>query len=330
MNKTIGERIKSFRKRRGMTRKELTKDICDESTLLRIEKDEQEPRLFTILQLCKRLEIPVNYIIKSSEDKDIEYLNHIKKLSREFVYHGDYEALQNLIEQVEESNEHFYKIEDFKKFIHWHTAILSHKKEDNLRKAAQELENLMPENNNLVSETDIGIANSLGLIYMSIDRKEKAKTLFHDSLLSIKHLPFIEDKTLYVRVGYNYAHTLFLKQHYNEVIGIGHKVLYHIQSNHLGYMVGRLHHLLSITCEELNILAEAEEFMTKAAQIFLAESKHFFHAKALRALSEIQFKAGKTHEGLRTLRLVEEKVFELSDPKNLPDLIVEMKRVYLS
>jgi hypothetical protein len=95
-------------------------------------------------------------------------------------------------------------------------------------------------------------------------------------------------------------------------------------------MVGRLHHLLSITHEKLNILDEAENYMTKAAQIFLAESKLFYHVKSLRILSEIQFKSGKIHEALQTLRLVEEKVLELSDPKNLPDLIEKMKRVYLA
>jgi transcriptional regulator with XRE-family HTH domain len=329
MNNTIGERIKAFRKRRGMTRKELANDICNLSTLLRIEKDEQEPRLYIIQQLCERLELPVSYIINPLEDADIRHISHVKKLCREFVYHGDYEALQALIEQIEESKENFFKKEDFKKFIHWHIAILCHKKENNILMAEQELLRLMPQNNNLVSETDIGIANSLGLIYLTLDKREKAMELFSNSLLSMDYLPSIEDRTLYVRVGYNYAHTLFLKQNYDEVICIGLNILYHIQSNYLGYMVGRLHHLLGITYEELNILDEAEIYMTKAAQIFLAESKLFYHAKALRALCEIQFKAGKIHEGHQTLCLAEEKLPELPDPKNLPELIEKMKRMYL-
>jgi transcriptional regulator with XRE-family HTH domain len=329
MSKTIGDRIKTFRRRRGMTRKELARDICDESTLLRIEKDKQEPRLFTIQQLCKRLEIPISYIINSSEDADIDYFSHIKKLCREFVYHGDYEALQSLIKQVEESKVNLCKKEIYKKFTQWHKAILYHKKENNIPKAEHILHRLMPKNNTLVSETDIGIANSLGLIYMASDRIEEAKTLFHDSLLSIENLPFVEDKTLYVRVGYNYAHTLFLKQNYDEAINIGHKVLYHTQSNHLRYLVGRLHHMLSIAYEKLNELEEAEEYMTRATQIFLAESKLFFHVKALRALCEIQFKAGKTQAGLESLHLAEERVLELTDPKDLLELIEKMKRTYL-
>lgn len=330
MSKTIGERIKTFRHKRNMTRKELSNGICDESTLLRIEKGKQEPRVYIIQQLCKRLEIPVSYIIDPSEHVDIIYTSHVKKLCREFLYHEDYEALQTLIQEVEDSQESIYANEDIRRFIYWHKAILVHKKERNPLQAERELEQLLPQNKQLVSETDIGIANSLGLIYLCLDKNQDAVEILRRAKLSIDQLPFLEDKTLYVRVSYNYAHALYLGQKYEEVINIGLRILYYIQSNHLGYMVGRLHHLLSIAYEKLDILDEAENHMKKAVYIFLAESKLFLYVKALRALSEIQFMAGKTKEGLQSLRLAENKLPELPDPQNLPELIENMKNLYLS
>lgn len=328
MNKTIGERIKHFRNRRDLSRKELAKDICDESTLLRIEKGKQEAKVLNIQRFCEKLEIPLSYIINPLEDTDIKYINHIKKLCREFVYYDDYEALQTLIDEVEKNQKALIEKEDVKKFMNWHKAILSHKKENNLLKAEEELRHLIPEGN-LVSETNIGIANSLGLVYHALNKKEEAIALFNKALLSIDQLAIVEDKTLYVRVGYNYAHSLYNKESYDKVICVMHTVIYHIQSNHLAYMSGRLHHMLSIAYDKLNLLAEAEEYMAQAAQFFLAKSNMFYHVKALRALSEIQFKAGKRDEGLQTLNTVEKKLPYLSDTKNLPILIKEMKSVYM-
>jgi transcriptional regulator with XRE-family HTH domain len=328
---TLGKRIYHFRISRGLTRKELAKNICDESTLLRIEKDQQEPRLDIIYKFSKRLDIPVYYIIKPLDDNGMKYINRVKHLCREFVFYEDYLSLKYLIEQVDQmDNLFFIDTIDFKKFISWHKAILRHKLEGNLLQAKLELTHLLQKTPKLVCETDIGIGNSLGLIFLALHNKDAALGVLKKALFAIEQLPFIEDKTLSVRVGYNYALVLFYTQSYLEVINIGYKVLYHIESNHLCYMVGSLHHLLGIAHEELNILDEAENHMSKAAQFFLADSKTFYHVKALRALSEIQFKSGRTHEGLHTLRLVEKKVTDLSDPKNLPNLIEKMKDMYLS
>jgi transcriptional regulator with XRE-family HTH domain len=330
MMNTVGQRVYNFRKKRGMTRKELAEDVCDESTLLRIEKDQQEPRLNTVHLLCVKLDIPIDYLINYFSHKDLKYINRVKRLCREYVYHQDYLALQQLIEEVYQDKEaHFFNTGEFKKFINWHEAILTDKKEGNLIRAEHKLKQLLPKNYQFISEADIGIANSLGLIYLSLDKQDKALELFKIALISIDLLSSFEDKTLFVRVSYNYAFALFHQGRYDEVINIALQTIYYIDSNHLKYMAGRLNHILAIAYEKMNILDEAEKHMTKAAQLFLAESRNFYHAKALRALSEIQFKAGKKLEGIKTLDSVEELISTLSDSQDIPKLVEKMKKVYV-
>jgi hypothetical protein len=86
-------------------------------------------------------------------------------------------------------------------------------------------------------------------------------------------------------------------------------------------LAGRLHHLLGIACEELNILEEAEEYMTRAAQIFLAEPKFFYHVKALRE----KFRPTKSKSGRKTSSLPVFSVHQL--PRNTRCMIDPVQRL---
>lgn len=65
----IGKRMLYYRKIRGMTRKEVTQNTCNESTLYRIEKGKHIPRIDVFLELCKNLEIDPKRILDTNEDK---------------------------------------------------------------------------------------------------------------------------------------------------------------------------------------------------------------------------------------------------------------------
>ncbi|WP_082051244.1 helix-turn-helix transcriptional regulator [Rossellomorea aquimaris] len=52
--KIIDKNIEYYRKKAGMTRKDLAEGICDESTLFRIEKGSQNPRLDLLFEISKK------------------------------------------------------------------------------------------------------------------------------------------------------------------------------------------------------------------------------------------------------------------------------------
>lgn len=115
---SIGPRLYEYRKLRGMSRSKLAKNICDKSTLYRIEKGLQEPQLFTLTQLCLKLDISINDILNPLSREDIKYISYTKHLCRKYVYDQDYSKLECLIEKAKKDiSQKNIKDADFLRFI---------------------------------------------------------------------------------------------------------------------------------------------------------------------------------------------------------------------
>ncbi|WP_159721805.1 helix-turn-helix domain-containing protein [Enterococcus sp. CSURQ0835] len=60
---SIGQLLKILRKKQGLTQKELSREICSQSVLSRIENDEEIPNIIVTQQLCQRLGIKVDQLL---------------------------------------------------------------------------------------------------------------------------------------------------------------------------------------------------------------------------------------------------------------------------
>lgn len=326
----VGKKIKYYREKRGLTLAELSDDICVTSTLHRIEKGYLAPRFDTLVQISSRLRIPIQYLYNQIDREEVYYIDRAKELCRELVNNEEWEALYLLLDELHQNNIDLQNNEEFRMFLMWHQAIISHKFFNDPIKAEKILIQITPSKNNLISETDIGIVNSLALIYQEQQKYEKASVIYKNCFDAINQLPVLKDELLYLRVGYNFALTYYFIQNYNEVIEIGYKLVYFLERHKLLYLGGRINHLLGITFEKVNNLIEAEKHLRKATEIFLVESKKYYYLKTLRALSEIQFKAGKINDGKNTIKLVEDHLSEIDDLFELQRLVLLTKEKYLS
>lgn len=158
----LGVKVAYFRKSKGMSIRELAEDLCDISTIYRLEKGKQLPRLEILNDICLKLEIPFTALFPYNEE-----VEKLKKMCRDFAYQEDYLSLEIAIEECELVSfeiESSYSMTEFRKFIDWHRAILLHKRDNKLSDALAILEKLV-HIDNCVSELDICIANSMGLIF---------------------------------------------------------------------------------------------------------------------------------------------------------------------
>lgn len=302
---SIGSKLHEFRRKRGLSRRKVVEGICDESTLYRIEQDQQEPQLFTLRQLCKKLGISITDILSPDDRVKLIHKRKMKQLCRKYVYDQEYAKLDMLIKNIEKDISQDYIMDfEFSRFIHWHKAILSHELYNEINHAKQELISLLPKNGLFITETDFGAANSLGYVYLELNEKSAALGLYLSLALQYEHLPVIEDKLLYVRVMYNYIYTLYSKEDYNEVIDSGKKLIEFLKANYLNIMLAKIHHMLGITYEKLEMFLEAESHMRKSMDLFLLDEQLFNYLKSLRALAEIQFKLGEIEEGIKSTRFV--------------------------
>lgn len=69
--------------------------------------------------------------------------------------------------------------------------------------------------------------------------------------------------------------------------------------------------------------------MQQAIYFFRVQSQDYYYVKALRALADVQLKAGKREEGIHTLQKAELEAGKLREGNDLITKIQETKRKYL-
>jgi len=264
---TIGDRIAYYRTQRGLSRKETIDGICDESTLFRIEKGNSDPSIYIIQELCKKLNIPVSYIFEALNDDIKHEITFMKQRCRKHVYYEEYDRLSTELNKLHEHRKQKniqHKSLDL--FITWHQAILLRRKNNDPKSAHQLLENVISVQP--VLEVEIGIMNTMGLICASLEEQESAFYYFQTCFLTLKTFPSLDDPTLFIRVGYNYASRLYFNRDYQKVMMIINELLDYLQIHQLKYMQGHIYHLLAITHGQEGDLNNTEKCMGVAITIF--------------------------------------------------------------
>ena len=96
ITKEIGERIRSYRRKKRMTQMELAERAdCNVSALGKIERGEKTPKILTVYKICKGLDIPMeilfeNMIVTDYHDemknKFLNLINELPKREQEFLF----------------------------------------------------------------------------------------------------------------------------------------------------------------------------------------------------------------------------------------------------
>lgn len=102
--KTIGERIRQLRKKRGLTQKELSGEQMTRNMLSLIETGSALPSLVNLAYLAERLEVPVDYFFSNTEEDEGRYikLSQIDGL-RQNYQNGQYAACITQIQTMASS-----------------------------------------------------------------------------------------------------------------------------------------------------------------------------------------------------------------------------------
>ncbi|WP_026907953.1 helix-turn-helix domain-containing protein [Paucisalibacillus globulus] len=285
---SIGLKLRYFRERRNLTRRELVENICDESTLFRIEKGNTMPSMFIIDKLCEKMNIPIAMLFDDGatnySEKSILYL---KQLCRKLVYSKSFLELSLLLEELRKEinkNESVNKENDL--FLIWHESIVVHKLNNDPNHAKNLLINHIPQH--ALLEIEISMMNSLALICKSLGQELETMYYLTKAFEAIQFNNIFEDSTLPIRVGYSYASLLFNQKDYLRVIEIVGKIISYLDMNYLFYMRGRMYHILAKTYEKMGDFDLAELYMKIAIDIFSNENKTQYKTKALADLEIIK------------------------------------------
>ena len=280
----LGKKVAYFRKSKGFTVKELAYNLCDESTLYRLEQGKQIPRLEILNDICLKLEIPFKALFPLNEEVD-----KLKNLCRESTYLEDYLTLEIALDECNKFLDKIgsiYVKEEFRRFIQWHRAILLQKR-DNRPLGALDILKTLANINSCGSELDISILNSIGLIHLSLNNNAAAYRVYFVINNQIINHKVVEDLTILPRVGYNYAHTLYKLGDFHEALKIITEVLYYLEKHQLMYSLGKTYHMKGFLSKRCGYTKEAIEEFQNAILVFTLTKENNNLLRAKKDLKDI-------------------------------------------
>lgn len=286
---SIHKNLEFYRKQSGMTRKALAEGICDESTIYRIEKGTQTPRLDLLRDICRKLMVSIDFVISDLHYNELMEIEIYKDLCRELTYRREYELLALTIEQFEKlinTYKHQFEYSNLKRFITWHKSILLHMKEKNVVKAEIELESIYKQR--LLNEMDIGICNSLGLVKLVNNDVQTAFPYFKDAYSAVKKIPFTNDLTLAPRVAYNLAYCHYYLGELDEAKILACKTLDILKKKQLIFGMGRTKHMLGMIYKKKLNYERSREYLWEAKCLFQLEKDDVNYRKAQKDLAEVE------------------------------------------
>ncbi|MFS0788886.1 helix-turn-helix transcriptional regulator [Shouchella sp. 1P09AA] len=200
--KTLGERIKSLRKSKGLTQAQLSYEICTQGLISSLENGtgKENPSALTVYQLSERLGVSMGYLYGQKKE---EFSYDIRKTEIGDIIHTlkarrDYTTLIYLIKIEKEKKRALNKAE--KQFLLWHETVAEYYLNKDFKKTLGDFNELMQLQ---VEETDenknqlIEIELSLGLILFEEGDYEKAEVALMNCLSEIQANPgVINDKTI--------------------------------------------------------------------------------------------------------------------------------------
>jgi transcriptional regulator with XRE-family HTH domain len=290
----IGPAIKDLRKLKGLTQKALCEngDIISQSQLSRIENGYTFGLWDKIFLIAERLGIDVNYFFEIAKNTDSEFVFGVKNNVRELVEKREYQIVSKMI-KVHKKNPSFYNNKQNLQFLIWHEGICTfHLTKDfhlshHLFQQALDLTYTPPK---YITEQELSIKNSIGVISFETGNYELAITTYNLALKEIRHSPVPINKKVKIRLMYNLAKVLSTKGEYNKSINTCSDGISICKKNTYYYLLGEFYYQMAFNHFFKGQFVAAKENSQKAIQVFIVndDTENLNRAKA--ALKEIEDK----------------------------------------
>ncbi|WP_391209772.1 helix-turn-helix domain-containing protein [Psychrobacillus sp. L4] len=209
--KYLGLEISKLRAELGMSQKELSKNICTQSTISRIEAGEVYPAIDTLLKIALKLQVPVEFFIEMLFHKNVlESESLIKDIEYHLKEH-DYEKVIFIIDKnnISEDNVwlNFY-MEHILHIAHYNLKIITSEE------CIKNLKNILSYSNQTTIQfrfLNIKINNTIANVYGEIGESQKSLYYYNKILKEHMHKNYSDNKiheTL-ITVLFNKCKTLY-------------------------------------------------------------------------------------------------------------------------
>lgn len=235
----IGVQIKELRQYRGLTQVDLCTDICTQSLLSRIEKEEVSPSAHTLFLISLKLGVNINYFFESAYRQD--YTKQFKSLIREYINKLMYQEALMLINK--EKDNPLFRTPALRKYIYWNQGVCNYYLTKDTKESLDYIYkalSIKESGETIATVRDIEIMNSIANIFNDEQNLNKASYWYEKSLEYLKSSPEIKKESIYIKIVYNYALVQSKKKDYNYSIKLCDKGIEECLNNNSLYLLERL------------------------------------------------------------------------------------------
>ncbi|MBL1227414.1 helix-turn-helix domain-containing protein [Enterococcus sp. BWR-S5] len=216
---SFGSVIKEIRKKRKLTQKMLSEDICSQSVLSRIENNEELPNVVVMQQICQRLGVTMDQIMHFRSEEVQMLMQTFEKIA-DYFRHKEYEKILLFIEAIKledriyldsDWQRYFYYLGscEFYLYNNYEKAII------NLRKG---LSYTYQTNKTNLSDFEIQIISCIGITYGLMGKREEAEKYLKLSIHYFHDLPNERINAELTKIFFNYAYFLIQEKRLQEAL----------------------------------------------------------------------------------------------------------------
>jgi transcriptional regulator with XRE-family HTH domain len=269
----IGKEIKYLRKSLGLSQKELSKDICTQAQISKIESGDIYPLAPTLYLIAQRLGVDINYFFNVSSTPNFPYVLEVSNILLKARIDRNFKEILEVIKH-EKKNPIFNKIPKNRQLLLWYEGICLYElngDRDGALELLKEAIDLTRTNDKVYCEREIEIINSIAVIYYEDEEFNKVIELLLDNLNHLQKIPFLVDSTIKTRIFYNLAKSYTRIKKYKESLNECNRGIdWCIESNTL-YLFAEFHYQMGYNYELLKNYGNALKYMEHAHNIFLLQ-----------------------------------------------------------
>ncbi|MGE7948887.1 helix-turn-helix domain-containing protein [Lysinibacillus sp. NPDC093688] len=218
----IGSNLRSFRKIKGMSQKDLCEGICSQSMLSQIEKNINIPSFYIIRDLCNKLEISLDDLSNMNNSITTLLKEEFKVQLLELFYKRKYQQIYKLI--LSDSKISYFQTPTDKQLVQFYKAVYLGYEENNLEDAylllEKSLQNTYFKNKKDLTYLEILILNNLGIISMKLNLIDETYNYFHIIITDLETNKKVINESKITLIYYNIANAYSKSGQYEKALSI--------------------------------------------------------------------------------------------------------------
>lgn len=284
----IGQAINSLRKMARLSQEELSRDICSQAQLSKIENKNENPSETVLYKLSKKLGVDMNYFFEITETQRLDYLKKVKELIEECKRERDYQRLRKILKA--EMLKPIFQGSEKQQYLLWHEAICIHYLEQDSDNAIHLLHHALTlsahPQKRFYRETELEILNSMAIMRKDQKQYVEAEKLFRQCLNTMKFAP-LSNKILKIRLLYGFSKLLTDIGRYEESKELCIEGVALCKRNEVLYLFGELQYQLGSNYARMGERNSAIEAFERAIKIFEIQDNQEFVKQVHRFRKEL-------------------------------------------